>query len=131
MQFAPKATLDKNKRLDSIYTNNPVAQHVEHINQISDHLTEREVIEHFNKYKSDVLRFGFLDSFKANIIDTPSQRQLREMRDRVIVNRDKEFKIWLNQIVCTNSEKQEYKQAYNRQYYKQRIISDSIIHTFK
>ncbi len=40
--------------------------------------------------------FGFLDSFKRNISDTIGQSDLRRIRDLIIVNKNDEFKKWLD-----------------------------------
>ena len=74
--------------------------------------------------------FGFLDSFKRNISDTIGQSDLRRIRDLIIVNKNNEFKKWLNLNEISNSEKLQYKQAYFKQYYNQRMKSDSLIHIF-
>ena len=77
------------------------------------------------------MTFGFLDSFKRNISDTIGQSDLRRIRDLIIVNKNNEFKKWLNLNDISNSEKLQYKQAYFKQYYNQRMKSDSLIHIFK
>ena len=83
-----------------------------------------------NKYEEKVMMFGFLDSFKRNISDTIGQSDLRRIRDLIIVNKNNEFKKWLNLNDISKSEKLQYKQAYFKQYYNQRMKSDSLIHIF-
>ncbi len=83
-----------------------------------------------NKYEEKVMMFGFLDSFKRNISDTIGQSDLRRIRDLIIVNKNDEFKKWLDLNDISKSEKLQYKQAYFKQYYNQRMKSDSLIHIF-
>ena len=83
-----------------------------------------------NKYEEKVMMFGFLDSFKRNISDTIGQSDLRRIRDLIIVNKNDEFKKWLDLNDISKSEKMQYKQAYFKQYYNQRMKSDSLIHIF-
>ena len=93
-------------------------------------IKKQPTIPKLNKYEEKVMTFGFLDSFKRNISDTIGQSDLRRIRDLIIVNKNNEFKKWLNLNDISNSDKLEYKQAYYKQYYNQRMKSDSLIQIF-
>ena len=112
-----------NKAIDTIIEISPDVKNIAVIKK-------QPTLPKVNTYEEKVMMFGFLDSFKRNISDTIGQSDLRRIRDLIIVNKNNEFKKWLNLNDISKSEKLQYKQAYFKQYYNQRMKSDSLIHIF-